>query len=81
MEGEIIYMSVLNAFLSIPVHPTVPISLGTMVLGSSIGSLPFMKLGYLDQVKHPDLYPSLSLGWFNLIALLYKGCQAWPSLS
>ena len=74
--GGIIYMPVLNAFLSIPVHMAVPISLGTMVIGSSVGSLSFMALGYLDQVKHPELYPPLSLGWFNLIAFLGIGLSS-----
>ncbi len=74
--GGIIYMPVLNAFLSIPVHMAVPISLGTMVIGSGVGSLSFMCLGFLDQVKHPDLYPPLSLGWFNLIAFLGIGLSS-----
>ena len=69
-------MPVLNAFLSIPVHLAVPISLGTMVVGSSVGSLSFMGLGYIDQVKHPGLYPPLSLGWFNLIAFLGIGLSS-----
>lgn len=74
--GGIIYMPVLNAFLSIPVHMAVPISLGTMVIGSGVGSLSFMGLGFLDQVKHPQLYPPLSLGWFNLIAFLGIGLSS-----
>ncbi|RLF11338.1 MAG: hypothetical protein DRJ69_01980 [Thermoprotei archaeon] len=74
--GGIIYMPVLNAFLSIPVHLAVPISLGTMVVGSSVGSLSFMALGYVDQVKHPGLYPPLSFGWFNLIAFLGIGLSS-----
>jgi len=74
--GGIIYMPVLNAFLSIPVHMAVPISLGTMVVGSGVGSISFMCLGLLDQVRHPSLYPPLSLGWFNLIAFLGIGLSS-----
>ena len=74
--GGIIYMPVLNVFLLIPIHMAVPISLGTMVVGSGVGSLSFIGLGHLDQIKHPDLYPPLSLGWFNLIAFLGIGLSS-----
>ena len=71
--GGIVYMPVLNTILRIPVHIAVSVSLATMVIGSSIGSLSFIILGYLDQLRHPLDYPSFSFGWFNLIAFLGIG--------
>ncbi|RLG52009.1 MAG: hypothetical protein DRN96_03915 [Thermoproteota archaeon] len=71
--GGIVYMPVLNALLHIPVHIAVPISLATMVVGSSIGASSFAVLGRIDQLKHPSEYPPLSFGWFNLIAWLSIG--------
>ena len=71
--GGIVYMPVLNTVLRIPIHIAVPLSLATMVVGSTIGALSFAALGYMDQVRHPLDYPPLTLGWFNLMAFLGIG--------
>ena len=71
--GGIVYMPILNTLLKIPVHIAVPISLATMIIGSSVGAASFGILGYIDQIKHPQDYPPLSFGWFNLIAFLSLG--------
>ncbi len=75
--GGIIYMPVLNTFLRIPVHLAVPVSLATMIIGSSIGAASFGFLGRLDQVLHPSDYPPLSWGWLNLVAFV---CIGIPSV-
>ncbi|KYH39377.1 MAG: hypothetical protein AYL28_000480 [Candidatus Bathyarchaeota archaeon B23] len=71
--GGIIYMPMLNTVLRMPVHLSVPLSLATMVVGSSVGALSFIALGHIDQVRHPADYPPLSVGWFNLAAFLTIG--------
>ncbi len=71
--GGIVYMPMLNTLLKIPVHIAVPLSLATMVIGSSVGAISFMILGHIDQLRHPLDYPMLSFGWFNLIAFLGIG--------
>ena len=71
--GGLIYVPVLNTLLGVPIHAAVPVSLATMIIGSSVGSLSFAALGYADQVIHPGDYPPLSLGWFNLTAFLSIG--------
>ena len=71
--GGIVYMPILNTILSVPVHIAVSLSLATMVIGSSVGSLSFMTLGYIDQLRHPSDYPAFSLGWFNFVAFLGIG--------
>ncbi|RLG53906.1 MAG: hypothetical protein DRO00_02690 [Thermoproteota archaeon] len=71
--GGIVYMPVLNAILKIPIHYAVGISLGSMVVGSSVGAVSFGILGRIDQLKHPELYPPMTFGWFNLIAFLGLG--------
>ena len=65
--GGIVYMPVLNTLLGVPLHAATPISLATMIVGSSVGALSFMAFGYADQLAHPFDYPPLSFGWFNLI--------------
>ena len=74
--GGIVYMPVLNSFLSVPVHYAVPISLASMCIGSSVGSISFALFGHMDQVKHPDMYPPLSFGWFNLLAFAFIGASS-----
>ncbi len=71
--GGIVYMPVLNTVLKIPVHLSTIISIATMILGSSVGSLSFVALGRMDQVLHPLDYPPYSFGWFNLLAFLLIG--------
>ncbi|MHC1635263.1 MAG: sulfite exporter TauE/SafE family protein [Candidatus Methanospirareceae archaeon] len=71
--GGIVYMPVLNSFLSIPVHLAVPLSLATMCIGSSVGATSFALLGHLDQIRNAAIYPPLSFGWFNLIAFAFIG--------
>jgi len=71
--GGIVYMPVLNTLLRIPVHVAVAVSLATMVVGSSVGTLSFMALGHIDQMQHPLDYPEFSFGWFNLLAFLGIG--------
>ncbi len=71
--GGIVYMPVLNSFLSIPVHLAVPISLASMCIGSSVGAISFASLGHMDQLENPMMYPLLSFGWFNLIAFSFIG--------
>ncbi|MHC1628384.1 MAG: sulfite exporter TauE/SafE family protein [Candidatus Nezhaarchaeales archaeon] len=74
--GGIVYMPVLNALLGVPLHAATPISLATMVIGSSIGAVSFMAFGYADQLLHPLDYPPLSLGWFNLIMWGFIGVSS-----
>lgn len=71
--GGIVYMPVLNTLLHVPVHLAVPVSLATMVIGSSVGAVSFAGLGRIDQLKHPADYPQWSIGWFNLLAWLSIG--------
>jgi len=71
--GGIVYMPVLNTVLKIPIHLSTIISLATMIVGSSVGSLSFAALGRRDQVLHPLDYPPYSYGWFNLLAFLLIG--------
>jgi len=71
--GGLIYIPTLNVILEIPIHIAVPISIATMVIGSSIGALSFGVLGYLDQLKHPAEYPPLTFGWFNLLLFILIG--------
>ncbi len=71
--GGLVYMPVLNSILKIPVHLAVPLSLATMVIGSSVGSVSFGLLGRIDQAANPLSYPPLSFGWFNLLAFLTIG--------
>jgi len=71
--GGIIYMPMLNTVLRMPIQLSVPLSLATMVVGSSTGALSFIALGRIDQLRHPGDYPPLSFGWFNLIAFLTIG--------
>jgi uncharacterized membrane protein YfcA len=66
-------MLVLNTFLSVPIHLTAPLSLATMVIGSTIGALSFGAFGHIDQMQNPSAYPPLSFGWFNLTAFLGVG--------
>ncbi|RLF10910.1 MAG: hypothetical protein DRJ62_04430 [Thermoprotei archaeon] len=74
--GGIVYMPVLNALLGVPLHAATPISLGTMVIGSTVGALSFIGFGLSDQLVHPLEYPPLSFGWFNLIAWLLLGVSS-----
>mgnify|MGYP003876861285 FL=1 len=71
--GGIVYMPVLNTFLQIPVHFAVPLSIATMIIGSSVGAVSFAVLGHLDQIRHPADYPPMTFGWFNLYAWLGLG--------
>lgn len=71
--GGLIYVPVLNALLLVPIHIAIPLSLATMVIGSSVGSICFSLLGSLDQALHPEDYPPLSFGWFNAFAFLTIG--------
>lgn len=71
--GGIVYMPILNSILAVPVHYAVALSLGTMIIGSSVGALFFGILGRMDQRTHPDAYPPLSFGWFNLLLFLGLG--------
>ncbi len=71
--GGIVYMPILNGILAIPVHYAVGLSLGTMIIGSSIGALFFGILGRMDQRIHPGAYPPLSFGWFNLLLFVGLG--------
>lgn len=71
--GGLVYVPVLNVILKVPIHLAVPISLATMVIGSSVGSISFMWLGRADQVQHPSAYPPFTFGWFNLLAFLLIG--------
>ena len=85
--GGLIYVPVLNTILRIPIHIAVPISLATMVIGSSVGSSSFAWLGHIDQIKHATAYPPYTFGWFNLTAFLLIGvpsiilAQVGPYLS
>jgi len=74
--GGLIYMPVLNAILEIPVQLAVSISLATMVIGSSVGFVSFMVLGYNDSIINASQYPWLSIGWFNLLAFLGLGVSS-----
>ncbi|MHA1238194.1 MAG: sulfite exporter TauE/SafE family protein [Candidatus Odinarchaeia archaeon] len=71
--GGLIYVPVLNTLLEIPILLSVALSLGTMIVGSSVGALSFAILGSFDQALHPLDYPELSFGWFNLTAFLIIG--------
>ena len=71
--GGIIYMLMLNTFLSGPIHITAHLSLATMVIGSTIGALSFGAFGHIDQMQNPLAYPPLSFEWFNLTAFLGIG--------
>ena len=71
--GGLVYVPTLNVLLEIPIHLTIPISIGTMILGSGIGVTCYGILGFLDQLKHPNEYPPYSLGWFNLMLFLLLG--------
>ena len=77
--GGILYLPILNSFLSVPIHLAVPISLATMALGSLVGALSFSMLGHLDQILRPEAYPPLSFGWFNLTAFLSIGLMSIAS--
>ncbi|MHA1835637.1 MAG: sulfite exporter TauE/SafE family protein [Candidatus Odinarchaeia archaeon] len=74
--GGLIYMPVLNTILLIPALFAVAISLGTMVIGSSVGAVSFGILGSIDQASNPSQYPLLSFGWFNLIAFFSIGAAS-----
>jgi hypothetical protein len=74
--GGLIYVPVLNAILGIPIHMAVPISLATMIIGSSVGAISFMILGRIDQMKQPNFYPPFTFGWFNIIAFLSIGAAS-----
>ncbi len=71
--GGIVYMPALNTILRIPVHLAVPLSLATMIIGSSVGSTSFAILGRIDQALHPTDYPPYCYGWFNILAFLLIG--------
>ncbi len=71
--GGLIYIPTLNVLLEIPIHIAVAISIATMIIGSSIGSISFGLLGYLDQLKHPEDYPPFTFGWFNLLLFTFIG--------
>jgi uncharacterized membrane protein YfcA len=85
--GGSIYVPVLNRILNIPIHLAIPLSLATMVIGSSIGSASFTWLGHIDQIHHTAAYPIYTFGWFSLIAFLIIGipsiimAQVGPYLS
>jgi len=66
-------MPVLNTLLEVPVIFAEAISLTTMMVGSSVGAASFGVLGSLDQALHPEDYPAVSFGWFNLAAFLSIG--------
>ncbi|MCP8312734.1 MAG: sulfite exporter TauE/SafE family protein [Candidatus Methylarchaceae archaeon HK01B] len=71
--GGIVYVPVLNTLLGVPALLAVGISLATMVIGSSIGTLSFGLLGHIDQMQHAIDYPPLTFGWLNLTAFLGIG--------
>ncbi|MHA1269333.1 MAG: sulfite exporter TauE/SafE family protein [Candidatus Helarchaeota archaeon] len=71
--GGIIYLSILNTILEIPIQTAVTLSLGTMVIGSSIGFTSFLFLGYNDSIINASEYPIYSIGWFNLLAFVGIG--------
>ncbi|MHA1311771.1 MAG: sulfite exporter TauE/SafE family protein [Candidatus Helarchaeota archaeon] len=74
--GGIIYLSVLNTLLEIPIQTAVTMSLATMVVGSSIGFISFLILGYNDSIINASQYPIFSVGWFNLLAFLGIGISS-----
>jgi len=74
--GGLIYMPVLNTIIGIPVQMAVSISLATMVIGSSVGFISFITLGYNDSIIHASEYPMYSVGWFNLLAFLGIGVSS-----
>jgi len=65
--GGLVYVLSLNTILGVPIHQSVALSQATMVIGSSVGALTFLILGLFRNLT--DL-PSLSLGYFNLVAWL-----------
>jgi len=65
--GGLVYVPVLNTILGVPIHQVVALSQATMVIGSSVGALTFVILSLIRQVGN---LPSLSLGYFNLVAWL-----------
>ena len=65
--GGLVYVPVLNTILGVPIHTTVALSQATMVIGSGVGALTFIILGLVRGVVDT---PTLSLGYFNLVAWL-----------
>ncbi|HID88574.1 MAG TPA: sulfite exporter TauE/SafE family protein [Anaerolineae bacterium] len=73
--GGLVYVPALNTILGVPIHQAVALSQATMVIGSSVGAMTFIVLGLLKGVS--DL-PSLSLGYFNLVAWLALAATSIP---
>jgi len=65
--GGLVYMPALNTVLGIPIHQALAISQATMIIGSSVGALTFVILGFFHNLGE---LPPLSLSYFNLATWL-----------
>ncbi len=71
--GGLVYMPMLNTVLEVPARKAVSISVGTMVIGSSVGALFFAALG---SINPGGVLPPGSIGWFNIPVFIALGISS-----
>ncbi len=71
--GGLVYVPMLNTVLSVPARYAVAISVGTMVIGSSVGAIMFAALGSLTPASS---LPPGSIGWFNIPVFIALGLSS-----
>lgn len=73
--GGLVYVPSLNTILDVPIHHAVGLSNATMVVGSSVGALTFVVLGF---VRHVADQPVWSLSYFNVAAWFFLVLSSIP---
>ncbi len=69
--GGLVYVPVLNLLIGFPIHLSILLSLASMVISSSIGSVSYALWGLKKMSSTP--FPPYSIGYFNYAAFLSLG--------